>query len=61
MASEAPQANVSIESVLGVQQHNFWQRFTGSQAFWVTVALIIICIVMSWLQPASTLSRPTWG
>ena len=53
MASEAPQANVSIESVLGVQQHNFWQRITGSQAFWVTVALIIICIVMSWLQPAS--------
>jgi ribose transport system permease protein len=47
------QAHVSIESVLGVQQHNFWQRFTGSQAFWVTVALIIICIVMSWLQPAS--------
>jgi ribose transport system permease protein len=47
------QANVSIESVLDIQQHNFWQRFTGSQAFWVTVALIIICIVMSWLQPAS--------
>ena len=53
MASEAPQANVSIESVLDIQQHNFWQRFTSSQAFWVTVALIIICIVMSWLQPAS--------
>jgi ribose transport system permease protein len=47
------QANVSIESVLDIQQHNFWQRFTSSQAFWVTVALIIICIVMSWLQPAS--------
>ncbi len=53
MASDAPQAHVSIESVLDIQQHNFWQRFTGSQAFWVTVALIIICIVMSWLQPAS--------
>jgi ribose transport system permease protein len=53
MASEAPQAHVSIESVLDIQQHNFWQRFMGSQAFWVTVALIIICIVMSWLQPAS--------
>ena len=53
MASEAPQANVSIESVLGVQQHTFLQRFTSSQAFWVTVALIIICIVMSWLQPES--------
>src|ERR1700735_4489100 len=47
------QAHVSIESVLDIQQHNFWQRFTGSQAFWVTVALIIICIVMSYLQPAS--------
>ena len=53
MASEAPQANVSIESVLGVQQHNFWQRITSSQAFWVTVALVIICVVMSYLQPAS--------
>src|ERR1700760_88535 len=47
------QANVSIESVLGVQQHTFLQRLTGSQAFWVTVALLIICIVMSVLQPAS--------
>ena len=53
MASEAPQANVSIELVLDIQQHNFWQRFTSSQAFWVTVALIIICVVMSYLQPAS--------
>ncbi len=53
MASDAPQANVSIELVLDIQTHNFWQRFTGSQAFWVTVALIIICVVMSWLQPAS--------
>ena len=53
MASDAPQAHVSIESVLGVQQHSFWQRLTGSQAFWVTVALIIICAVMSYLQPAS--------
>jgi ribose transport system permease protein len=52
-AKPPQQANVSIESVLDIQQHNFWQRFTGSQAFWVTVALLIICIVMSWLQPAS--------
>jgi ribose transport system permease protein len=52
-AKPPTQANVSIESVLDIQQHNFWQRFTSSQAFWVTVALIIICIVMSWLQPAS--------
>ena len=52
-AKPPPQANVSIESVLDVQQHNLWQRIVGAQSFWVTVALIIICIVMSWLQPAS--------
>jgi ribose transport system permease protein len=52
-AKPPPQANVSIESVLGVQQHNVWQRIIGAQSFWVTVALIVICLVMSWLQPAS--------
>ena len=52
-AKPPPQANVSIELVLGVQQHNVWQRIAGAQSFWVTVALVVICIVMSWLQPAS--------
>ena len=52
-AKPPPQANVSIESVLGVQQHNLWQRIAAAQSFWVTVALIIICVVMSYLQPAS--------
>ncbi|HEY4806780.1 MAG TPA: ABC transporter permease [Roseiarcus sp.] len=52
-AKPPPQANVSIESVLGVQQHNLWQRIAGAQSFWVTIALIIICLVMSYLQPAS--------
>ena len=52
-AKPPPHANVSIESVLGVQQHNLWQRIAGAQSFWVTIALIIICVVMSFLQPAS--------
>ena len=52
-ASPPPQANVSIDSVLGVQQHTLWQRIIGAQSFWVTIALIIICVVMSFLQPAS--------
>src|SRR5208282_2057693 len=52
-AKPPPQANVSIESVLGVQQHNLWQRIAGAQSFWVTVALIVICLVMSYLQPDS--------
>ena len=52
-AKPPPQAKVSIESVLGVQKHTLWQRILGAQAFWVTVALIVICLVMSWLEPAS--------
>jgi ribose transport system permease protein len=52
-AKPPPQADVSIESVLGVQQHNLWQRVAAAQSFWVTVALLVICVVMSWLQPAS--------
>ena len=36
MSTEAPQANVSIESVLGVQQHNVLQRIVGAQAFWAS-------------------------
>src|SRR5208283_3966073 len=52
-AKPPPQANVSIESVLGVQHHTLWQRIGGAQAFGVTIALIIICLVMSWLEPAS--------
>jgi ribose transport system permease protein len=52
-AKPPPHADVSIESVLGVQQHNFWQRIAAAQSFWVTVALLVICLVMSWLQPAS--------
>src|SRR5574340_1483710 len=51
--AKPPQANVSIESVLEVQQHNLWQRLANAQSLWVTVALIIICGVMSWLEPAS--------
>jgi ribose transport system permease protein len=27
------------------------QKLLGSQPFWVTVALVVICLVMSYLQP----------
>ena len=32
-ANPPPNANVSIESVLGVQQHTLWQRVLGAQSF----------------------------
>lgn len=45
------QTSVEIEDVTGLKERSPLQRFLGSQPFWVTVALFIICLVMSWLQP----------
>ena len=53
VTSNPAPANVSIESVLEVQQQNALQKMLASQAFWVTVALGIICAVMAYLQPHS--------
>lgn len=44
-------ANVSIEAVLGVREKTLWQSLVASQAFWVTVALLVICVVMSIREP----------
>ena len=52
-AKSPPGADVSIESMLDIRQQNWRQRILGAQAFWVTVALLLICVVMSFLQPAS--------
>jgi ribose transport system permease protein len=52
-ANTPPGADVSIESMLDIRQQNWRQRVAGAQSFWVTVALLIICVVMSFLQPAS--------
>src|SRR5271163_2432890 len=51
-----PEANVSIESVLDVRHQTWLQRGMAAQAFWVTVALLFICLVMGYLQPGSFLS-----
>jgi len=52
-ANSPPGADVSIESMLDIRQQNWRQRIAGAQAFWVTIALLLICVVMSFLQPAS--------
>ena len=51
--SAPDRANVSIESILGLEERTFVQRLMSAQAFWVAVALLAICVVMSILQPAS--------
>lgn len=44
-------ADVSIESVLGMKEKGLVGMLLSSQAFWVTVALAIICLVMSIREP----------
>lgn len=44
-------AGVAIEEVTSQQERTLLQRLFQSQPFWVTVALLVICLVMSWLQP----------
>jgi ribose transport system permease protein len=47
------QDSVDIDEVTGLKERNGLQRMLGSQPFWVMVALLLICAVMSWLQPAA--------
>jgi ribose transport system permease protein len=50
-ASKTVTVDVSIESVLSIQEKTLLQRLIGNQAFWVTVALVLICVVMSIAEP----------
>src|SRR6266403_1086483 len=43
--------NVTIQDVTSLKEQNLFETLISNQAFWVTVALAIICVVMSLLQP----------
>jgi ribose transport system permease protein len=50
--TERPEiGDVRIQDVVGIKEMTPFQRLLASQAFWVTVALAIIIILMSYLQP----------
>lgn len=52
MSSIRPmQSSVAIEEVTGLKERTLAQRILSSQPFWVTVALLAICLVMSWIAP----------
>jgi len=51
--STDPDDEVSIAPILGVQEKTALQRIVATQSFWVTVALVVVCIVMTILQPQS--------
>jgi ribose transport system permease protein len=40
-----------VEDVLALRERTLLQKLAASQAFWVTLALAVICAVMTWLEP----------
>jgi ribose transport system permease protein len=49
--------SVAIQDVVGIKEQTTFERLLSSQAFWVTVAVVAICAVMSILQPDAFASR----
>ncbi len=49
--SPPPTESVRIEDVVGIKEQTLAERLMSSQAFWVSVALVIIVLVMCYLQP----------
>ncbi len=50
-STHSMQSSVAIEEVTGLKERTLAQRILSSQPFWVTVALLAICVVMSWIAP----------
>ena len=44
-------SSVAIEDITGLKGQSLGQRLLSSQPFWITIALILMCAVMTWDQP----------
>ncbi|MEZ0168778.1 ABC transporter permease [Microvirga sp. TS319] len=45
------QGSVAVEDITSLKGQSLGQRLLSSQPFWITVALILMCAVMTWDQP----------
>jgi ribose transport system permease protein len=50
-------SGVAIEDIVGVREQSIFQKLLSMQAFWVTIALLVIIALMSVLQPDAFASR----
>ncbi|MEZ5932711.1 MAG: ABC transporter permease [Alphaproteobacteria bacterium] len=52
MSTNRPAASgIAIEEVTGIREKTFWQHTIASQAFWVTITVILICIGTAIQEP----------
>ena len=56
-APRSEMSGVAIQDIVGVKEQTLIERLISSQAFWVTVALVVIIVVMMVLQPDAFASR----
>lgn len=52
-AAPTETGHAAISDVVELKEQTLLQRLVGSQAFWVTIALLVMCAIMSYLQPAA--------
>jgi ribose transport system permease protein len=45
------QTGIAIDEVTGLSERTLLQRTLANQAFWVTVAVAVICVATAWEQP----------
>jgi ribose transport system permease protein len=45
------QSSVAIDDITGLKERSLSHRLLASQPFWVTIALLVMCAVMTWDQP----------
>jgi ribose transport system permease protein len=50
-AGSPAMGSVAIQDVVGIKEQTLFERLISMQAFWVTVALVFIIVLMSFLQP----------
>ncbi len=43
--------HAAIGDITGMQERTLWQHTVASQAFWVTVAVLLICLVTAYAEP----------
>lgn len=46
------ESHASISDVVGIREQTILQSVVKSQPFWVTVALLVLIVFMSWFQPS---------
>src|SRR5215475_199432 len=57
MASQETRDDVGVDIGRPVTATSLLRNWLAAQPFWVTIAVIIICVVMSWLEPDSFPTR----